>query len=96
MKNRIIKPNKQRESFEWSSSMIGVIIGLIFICIVLLVSNNVHANTNKSNDIDEVLKMMAPESGETANSVSYETVYVGNNKFIVFKSGSDIEVIRVN
>lgn len=96
MKHRIIKPNKQRESFEWTSSMIGVIIGLIFICIVLLVSNNVHASNTKNNDIDEVLKMMAPESGETMNSVSYETVYVGNNKFIVFKSGSDIEVIRVN
>lgn len=95
MKQRIIKRDKKPETFEWTSSMIGVIIGLIFICIILLVSNNVHAN-NKSNDINEVLKIMAPESGETMNSVNYETVYVGNNKFIVFKSGSDIEVIRIN
>ena len=34
------------------------------------------------------------ESGETLMGVSYEIVYIGSSKYIVFKSGSDIEVVR--
>lgn len=89
------KTKNKNSNFNYINLMFSIVVGLAMLCTILLMSNHLNAipTVNHKAIVPQVYDAM---EGETEMGVSYETVYVGSTKYIVFKYSDDIEVVRAN